>query len=962
MRASPAHHSAKLAVLLLAGTAHAAIDFAHEIRPIFNAHCTACHGGVKEAGEVSFIYRDKALGKGESGKPIIVPGDPDASELMARVLSKDPEEVMPKPEHGPPLAAKEIETLRQWIKEGAPWGEHWSFVAPKATPAPEVKDKLWPRNDIDRFLLARMEREGFHPAKEADKAALLRRLSLDLTGLPPSLEELDAFLKDDSAGAYDKQVTRLLDSPRFGERWASVWMDLARYADSEGLGIDSRRDVWKYRDWLISAFNRDMPYDRFTVDQLAGDLIPGATIDQRIATTFHRLSQANNEGGTDDEEFRVVATMDRVNTTWEVWQGTTMGCVQCHSHPYDPIEHKDYYRFMGFFNQAADADVPENYPTIAVPLDPAKHAEAGALEDKITSLEDEIFQIRKSLESRTRWIDPSGMKGSSKRAVLEIVKDGKHEEFRTIGNVAAGAVHTLDIPVPSGLQHLNAVRVEIRPVDEAKAIHTPEWGAMLNKITLQLIAADGTTTDIPLAEIVADEAHPIFDPNLTIKGSNDGWGQYTKIFKPRHAVLIPKAPVDLLEGTTLRVVLAHSTSSAGGAYPLISKRGRIALSDETGWTTPDANIDRLKSELSATRKALKAIPSMRQPVMLDLPPELARETRRFIRGNWIDKGEVIDKPGTPAVFPPMDAEAKPDRLAMARWIASPQNPLTARVAVNRFWLELFGVGIVPTPEDFGSAGERPTHPELLDTLAVRFEGEMKWSMKTLLRELVSTAAYRQDAAIPSTLAERDADNRLLARGPRQRLTGEMARDNALAVAGLIQQREGGPPVNPPIPEGVWRPFDSGDKWMTPPEGQADRYRRAVYTYWKRSIPYPTFATFDAPSRELCSKRRILSNTPLQALAVLNDPAFTEFAKGLARRMKYDATGDLKDRLTLGYRIATSKLPTPDRVAELEALYTKLEQTYTADPGQMQGMAGTPDGAAYTVVASVLLNLDEALIR
>jgi hypothetical protein len=310
----------------------------------------------------------------------------------------------------------------------------------------------------------------------------------------------------------------------------------------------------------------------------------------------------------------------------------------------------------------------------------------------------------------------------------------------------------------------------------------------------------------------------------------------------------------------------------------------------------------------------------------------------------------------------MDAKATPDRLAMARWMASPQNPLTARVAVNRFWLELFGVGIVPTPEDFGSAGEKPTHPELLDTLAVRFQGEMKWSMKTLLRELVSTAAYRQDATIPSTLAERDADNRLLARGPRQRLTGEMARDNALAVAGLIQQRDGGPPVNPPIPEGVWRPFDGGDKWMTPAPGHADRYRRAVYTYWKRSIPYPTFATFDAPSRELCSKRRILSNTPLQALAVLNDPAFTEFAQGLARRMKYDASGDLKERLALGYRLATSKLPTPDRVAELEALYTKLEKTYAADPSLRQGMAGTPDGAAYTVVASVLLNLDEALIR
>ncbi|WP_367873941.1 PSD1 and planctomycete cytochrome C domain-containing protein [Luteolibacter sp. Populi] len=946
----------------MVASANAAVDFAHEIRPLFNAHCTACHGGVKEAAEVSFIYRDKALGKGESGKPIIVPGDPDASELMARVLSTDPDEVMPKPEHGPRLADKEIATLRQWIKEGAPWGEHWSFVAPLKQAAPAVKDSTWPRNDIDRFLLARMEREGLHPAKEASKAALLRRVSLDLTGLPPSLEELEAFLKDSSPEAYDTQVTRLLSSPRFGERWASVWMDLARYADSEGLGIDSRRNVWKFRDWLISAFNRDLPYDRFTIDQLAGDLLPDASIDQRIATTFHRLSQANNEGGTDDEEFRVIATMDRVNTTWEVWQGTTMGCVQCHSHPYDPIEHKDYYRSMAFFNQSADADVPDNHPVIAVPLDPAKHAEAGALEDKISSLEEQIHQARKSLESRTRWIATGGMTGSSKKAVLEIARQDGIEEFRTIGNVSAGAVHTLDIPVPTTLSRLNAVRVEIRPVDEKTAIHTPEWGAMLRKIELQVIAPDGKAAPVTLAEIVADEAHPIFDPNLSIKGSNRGWGQYTKIFKPRHAVVIPAAPIDFPPGSSLRVILAHSTDSAGGAYPLIAKRGRIALSGDADWTQPDAAIDRLKSELAATRKTLAAIPSTNTPVMEDLPPELARETRLFLRGNWIDKGERIDKPGTPAVFPPLDPKATPDRLAMAKWIASPRNPLTARVAVNRFWLELFGVGIVPTPEDFGSAGEKPTHPELLDALAVRFQTDMKWSMKTLLRELVTSAAYRQDATVPSTLAERDADNRLLARGPRQRLTGEMARDNALAISGLIQQRDGGPPVNPPIPDGVWRPFDGGDKWMTPEPGKPDRYRRSVYTYWKRSIPYPTFATFDAPSRELCSKRRILSNTPLQALAVLNDPAFNECAQGLARRMKYEVQGDLNARLALGYRIVTSKPATPDRIEELAALFAKLEKTYAADPALMKGMAGTPDGAAYTVLASVLLNLDEALVR
>ena len=949
------------ALLLLGSAAQAKIDFAHDVRPILNAHCTACHGGVKEAGEVSFIYRDKALGRGESGKPIVVPGDPDASEMMVRVLSNDPDEVMPKPEHGPPLPAKEIETLRQWIKEGARWGEHWSFVPPVAHPAPQVKDTAWPKNDIDRFLLARMEREGLKPAKEADKAALLRRLSLDLTGLPPSVEELEAFLSDPAPDAYDNQVTRLLSSPRFGERWASVWMDLARYADSEGLGLDKRRDVWKYRDWLISAFNRDLPYDRFTIEQLAGDLLPHPTLDQRIATTFHRLSQANNEGGTDDEEFRVVAVMDRVATTWEVWQGVTMGCVQCHSHPYDPIQHAEYYRFMDFFNRSADNDVPENHPVIRVPLEPARHAEAGTLKDKIAALEEEIFGQRQSLASRSRWTGTSGMSGSSKKAKLEIVKHEEAEEFRTIGNVAAGAIHTLDIPKPDGMNTLTAFRIEIRPVDEAKALHTPEWGAMLREIQLQLVDAEGKTSGIALAEIIADEAHPVFDPNRSLKGSNRGWGQYTKIFKPRHAIVTLKKPLALPDSSSLRVILAHATDSAGGAYPLIAKRGRISLTDEPAWTTRDPELDAKKGELSEARKALKAIPSTTTPVMEDLPPALSRETRLFIRGNWIDKGQ-IEKAGTPAVFPPLEAGGEPDRLSMARWIASPKNPLTARVAVNRFWLELFGTGIVPTPEDFGSAGEKPTHPGLLDTLAVRFQDDMKWSMKALLREIVSTAAYRQDATITPALAGRDAGNRLLARGPRQRLTGEMARDHALAAGGLISLRQGGPPVHPPIPEGVWQPFDAGDEWKTPEPGNPDRYRRSVYVYWKRSIPYPALVTFDAPSRELCSKRRLISNTPLQALAVLNDPAFHECARGLARRMKYDASGSVDERLSLGYRITTSREITSDRLGELKHLFTTLEKDYAAQPDLLEGLASTADGAAYTVVASVLLNLDEALIR
>lgn len=949
-----------LPLLLSATAATAQVDFARDVRPILNAHCTACHGGVKEAGGVSFIFRDRVLGKGESGKPVVVPGNPDASELIVRILSDDPDEVMPKPEHGPPLQEREVAILRKWIEEGAKWAEHWAFVAPVEHPVPEVQNTAWPRNDIDRFLLARLEHENLSPSREADKASLLRRVSLDLTGLPPSPEELDSFLADSSPDAFEKRVDLLLASPRFGERWASVWMDLARYADSQGLGFDSRRNVWKYRDWLISAFNRDLPFDRFTIEQLAGDQIPGATLDQRIATTFHRLSQVNNEGGTDDEEFRVVATMDRVATTWEVWQGVTMGCVQCHSHPYDPIPHEDYYRFLAFFNQSEDNDVPEDHPVLKVPLDPARHDEAGELHDTIAALKSELHERRKSLAGRSEWIFPTGMTGSARMAKLEIVRHEGIEEFRTVGNVAAGAVHTLEIPAPSS--ELTAFRIEVRPVDEKAAIHTPEWGAMIRRIELHLVTGEGEAKPVELAEVIADEAQPPFDPNGSLRDSNRGWGQYTKIFRPRHAIVTLRQPLQVPDGASLRVTLAHATDAAGGAYPLIAKRGRISFTSEPAWLAPDDEISSLKRRISESEKQLAAIPSTTTPVMRDLPPDLARETRIFIRGNWIDKGDPVDAPGIPAIFPPFQPDDKAPRLAMARWIASTENPLTARVAVNRFWLELFGTGIVPTPEDFGSAGEKPTHPELLDTLAVRFQTRMGWSVKTLLREIVTSAAYRQDAGIPPALAERDPDNRLLARGPRQRLTGEMARDHALAVSGLIAHRDGGPPVHPPLPPGVWDPFDGADKWTTPPAGDPDRYRRAVHIYWKRSIPYPVLATFDAPSRELCSKRRILSNTPLQALAVLNDPAFHECAQGLARRMKYGASGDLDARLASGYRLATSREITAGRLAELRSLFRKLEEDYARDPSLMQGMAGTPDGAAYTVVASVLLNLDEALIR
>ena len=943
----------------------AEVDFAHDVRPILNANCTACHGGVKEAGEISFIYRDQALGKGKSGKTVIVPGDPDASEMIVRITTTDQDDVMPKPEHGPALSKAQIDTLRQWIQEGAKWGEHWSFVAPEKSLRPAVKKTDWPRQPIDHFILARLEAEKLQPSAETSPALWLRRASLDLTGLPPSVEELDAFQKNaaiDLSAAMAKETDRLLASPHFGERWASVWLDLARYADSEGFATDRRRDVWKFRDWVIDAFNRDLPYDQFTIDQLAGDQIPNATLDQKIATTFQRLSQSNDEGGTDDEEFRVAAVIDRISTTWEVWQGLTFGCVQCHSHPYEPIKHEEFYQFMEFFNQAVDADLSENLPKLTVPLDHAQYAEANALQNQIRQAEQELHDFRLAFDSQTTWHSTQGMTATAEKAKLSIVKVNGVEEYQSDANVAAGALYQFTFP--TDLTTITALRVEFLPLDEKKASHTPEWGAELKKIALEIVDETGKTTPVALQEVIADEAHPLFDPNGSILGKDKGWGTYSKSFGPRHATIVLAHPLTMPAQTKLRVSMRNGGMLLA-SFPMASKRGRISYTDQSVWimSRADAKVIELQKLLVDCRAKLNAIPSTTIPVMEERDPAFPRGTHVFMRGNWLDKGEKISVASTPKIFPPLHAAnaAHTTRLDLAKWIAAPTNPLTSRVAVNRFWLELFGTGIVPTPEDFGSSGEKPTHPELLDTLAVRFSTDMKWSVKTLLKEMVTSATYRQSSLTTPELEERDRGNRLLARGPRQRLTAEMTRDHSLAVSGLLSTQFGGPPAFPPIPDGVWKPFN-GEPWKTAAPGMPERYRRAIYTYMKRSVPYPLFATFDAPSREVASKRRLVSNTPLQALAILNDPAFQEAAAGLAKRMSTSNPTSVDEQISFGYRAVTSCAITADRLAELRSLYRQLIEDYTADPASMKGLADTADQAALAIVASVILNLDEAMTR
>lgn len=954
-----------LPFLILASPLSAAVDFARDVQPILNRNCVACHGGVKEAGGVSFIFREQVLGVGDSGKIVVVPGKPEESEMIARIITDDPSDLMPQPDHGPRLSAGDVETLRQWISEGAEWGEHWSFTAPLRHDAPAVRDTAWPANDIDRFILASLESRNLNPSSTAAPAEWLRRASLDLIGLPPTVAELDAFeaaAEKDFPAAIRAETERLLASPHFGERWASVWMDLARYADSDGLGNDQRRNVWKYRDWLIKAFNDDLPYDQFIIDQMAGDLIPNSTFDQKIASAFHRLTQSNNEGGTDDEEFRVIAVMDRNATTWEVFQGLSMSCVQCHSHPYDPIKHEEYYTSLAFFNNTRDADATEGSPLLPVPLDSAHYARANELVEKIKDLENTIHDTWLRVDSSAALLPVNKLTASSGTAELSVVEKDGFAEFRATDNAPSNSVYILEANPPEGLETLTAFRLTYLPKDEEKALTDAEWGASLNHIIAEKITADGNAEPVKLIDVIPDEAHPLFDPLLSLQPNGAGWGTYYKFFRPRHATFVLEKNLLLGDGEKIRLTIKN-----GGTYmasfPMVAKRGHIAMSSDPAWIDMQATpaIADPRRDLAKARAELLAIPHVKTQVTTERDPEHARVTAFYNRGNWLDKGPIIPAADTPAVFPPLKAASEnPTRLDFAKWLASPENPLTGRVAVNRLWLELFGTGIVPTPEDFGSAGEKPTHPELLDTLAVRFSDEMNWSMKALLREIVNSATYRQSNKITPELHELDADNRLLARGPRQRVTGEMARDAALTASGLISPRVFGPPAYPPIPPGVWRPF-VGDKWSTPEPGDPERYRRAVYTYWKRSIPYPLFSSFDAPTRELCSKRRLPSNTPIQALAILNDPAFHESAQALARRMENSAA-TLPERLTLGYRATTSRRISADRLAELSSLFDDLKQTYTADPDLKKDMAATPEVAALTVVASVLMNLDESYAR
>jgi hypothetical protein len=863
------------------------VDFNTQVKPILNKKCITCHGGVRRQADFSLLFRADALAPAKSGKLAIVPGDADHSEMIRRLTLNDVEDRMPYKQA--PLTADEIHVLREWIKQGAHWGDHWAYVAVKEVPVPRPAASFgglfggsrvdWAKNDIDYFIYDKLHAAGLRPSAEADKATLLRRVSFDLTGLPPSTQLVQQFKKDSGAGAYERVVDELLASPHYGERWASVWLDLARYADTKGYERDDNRTIWRYRDWLIGAFNSDMRYDRFITEQLAGDLLPNPTDDELIATAFHRNTMTNDEGGTDNEEFRTAAVLDRVNTTWQALMGTTFSCVQCHSHPYDPFRHDEYYKFMAFFNDTRDEDTFADYPLLRK-FSPADSVSLGRLVDWVRGRagEQRALDVRRFLRT---W-EPAINSLTADKFVNAELADTKWLIFRNHGSA-----------------RLQRVDLEGRDQLIYRYLGLVNGGTW----TMHLDRVDGPV----IGRVKAD--------------TTKGWKIATV------AIPVVKGVHDLF--------LTYEN-------PLIRKPDQSGLQFDWFYFTKalpagDAAMNQLYWRLMNTNVATI-------PVMMDNPADMHRQTHVFEKGNWLMKGAMAE-PATPHALNPFPAGAPRNRLGLARWLTDPQNPLVARTMVNRLWEQLFGNGLVETLEDLGTQGATPTHRELLDFLAWRFMHEDGWSVKKLLREMVLSATYRQDSKVSKEALEKDPDDRLYTRAPRVRLSAEQVRDQALAVSGLLDEQLGGPSVMPWQPKGIWLSPWNGQDWKK--DTGINQYRRAVYTYWKRTAPYPSMMSFDGVAREVCTSRRIRTNTPLQALVLLNDSVYWEAAQHLAQKMGGE---DLGDYIQSGYmRLMLEPMP-PEKMKPLMLLYEKACKEYGRKPEAM------------AVVASALLNLDEVVTK
>jgi mono/diheme cytochrome c family protein len=813
------------------------VDYTRDIKPIFAAHCTTCHGPTKPKADLRLDLYERIKRGGNSG-PAITPGKSGSSLIIQAVMGTNPD-VAKMPPKGERLSAGQVALIKRWIDEGArgPAREeasaraggstHWSFQPIKRPPLPAVKNAAWPRSAIDYFVLARLEKEGIAPSPEADQVTLIRRLTLDLTGLPPTVAEVDAFLKDTSPQAYENLVDRLLDSPHYGEHQARLWLDMARYADSNGFTIDAPRSIWKYRDWVIHAFNRDLPFDEFTIEQLAGDLLPKPTTDQLVATGFHRNTMINQEGGIDPEQFRIESVIDRVNTTGGVWLGLTVGCCQCHDHKFDPMTQREYYQLFAFFNNCDE-------PTLEI-LSPADESRRKQVREALAAVEGQLKHLDPtSADAIEKW--ERGLTDETRHAVPKKIAD-------------------IFLVAPAG-----------RNGKQKKAL---------------------------------DDA-------------------YRKNDLTRHVV----------GGLTSPLAAAFHAEAYAARAELVMARAELTKKEPTAITT-----------------------------MVVRERKVPRETHLLLGGDFTRPGVKVN-PGLPAVLP-AKRQAK-TRLDFAKWLVDPANPLTARVAVNRWWGEFFGLGLVETENDFGTQGTPPSHPELLDYLASEFVAR-GWSVKALHKLIGMSATYRQSSKTRPDLEKVDARNRLLARQSRIRVNAELVRDVCLAASGLLSEKVGGPSVFPPQPDGVYK-FTQIDKGWKPSPGD-DRYRRGMYTYFWRSAPHPQLVTFDAPDASVTCTRRSRSNTPLQALTLLNDAGFYEYAQALGGRIVREEPGDDAAKLRHAFRLCLAREPSERELSRLASFLARQRSDFAARPDEAKAISpAAPERAPWVTVARVLLNLDEFITR
>lgn len=879
---------------------HKQVDFNTDVKPILNKKCISCHGGVKQSGGFSVLFREEALAKTESGKPAIVPGKPDESEFIRRLTINDPEERMPYKHE--PLSKEEINTLRAWVKQGAQWGKHWAYISVQNQQVPHFNDE-WVKNDIDRFIYKKLDDEDIKPSAEADKATLLRRVSLDLTGLLPSKSMADKFLKNNTATAYEELVDTLLASPQYGERWTALWLDLARYADTKGYEKDQHRNIWRYRDWLIHAFNNDKPYNTFLVEQLAGDMLPNATDEQFIATAFHRNTLTNDEGGTDNEEYRTAAVIDRVNTTWETLMGTTFACVQCHSHPYDPFKHEEYYQFMAFFNNTRDEDTYEEFPLLR----------------EYTGADSLKFQNLKT------WLQKN-VSTEHFYQVTQFLKTGQP----VINSVVTDELTNSALADTKWLSLRNNATCRLKQVD------------LNNKHQLMFRYSTGIGGGVWKLHLDSAQG-PVF-ATITLKPTQ-GWQVATIDIQPQSGV--------------------HDVwfSYHNPALTTPDENGAMFSWFYFKQPFPGAGLPGYDSAKNQYNELVASRSFKSTPILYENPASLFRKTNVFERGSWLSKGPEV-KPGVPHVLNAMPANAPKNRLGLAMWLTDKKNPLTARTMVNRLWEQLFGYGLAETLEDLGTQGMPPTHKELLDYLSWKFMNDYKWSMKNVLKEMVMSATYRQGSEVSDELLKKDPNNKLYARGPRVRLTAEQIRDQALAVSNLLSNKMYGQSVMPYQPEGIWRSPYNGADWKQ--SSGEDQYRRAIYTYWKRTAPYPSMIGFDAGLRDVCLSRRIRTNTPLQALSTLNDSAYLDIARHFAYRMQNLGGNDAKTQIQKGYQAMMFKPIAPAKLHTLLGLYNQSLQTFNKNKNEVNSIMGSdstannPQIAAMVVVANAMLNLDEWL--